>query len=74
MRITQKTIWDYDEFLTGICEAAKDDDLDFVLLLIAAKTDIERAYCKQCVNYSALVTCYEDGLTKYTIIPHDFKL
>ena len=43
MRITQKTIWDYDEFLTGICEAAKDDDLDFVLLLIAAKTDIERA-------------------------------
>ena len=34
MRITQRTIWDYDEFLTGICEAAKDDDLDFVLLLI----------------------------------------
>lgn len=47
MRITQKTIWDYDEFLTGICEAAKDDDLDFVLLLIAAKTDIELAYGKQ---------------------------
>ena len=74
MRITQKTIWYYDEFLTGICEAAKDDDLDFVLLLIAAKTDIERAYGKQCVNHSALVTCYEGGLTKYTIIPRDFKL
>lgn len=40
MRITQKTIWDYDEFLTGICEAAKDDDLDFVLLLIAAMADV----------------------------------
>ena len=74
MRITQKTILDYDDILTGIFEATKDDDLDFVHLLIAAKADIERAYGKQCVNYSVLVTSYEDGLTKYTIIPRDFKL
>lgn len=74
MRITQKTILDYDDILTGICEATKDDDLEFVLLLIAAKNDIERTYGKQCVNYSVLVSSYEDGLAKCTIIPRDFTL
>lgn len=41
MRITQKTLYDYGELLPEICQASKDENLEFLLLLIAAKTDIE---------------------------------
>lgn len=44
MRITQKTLYDYGELLPEICQASMDENLEFLLLLIAAKTDIERAY------------------------------
>ena len=50
MRITQKTLYDYGELLPEICQASKDENLEFLLLLIAAKTDIERAYASQCNN------------------------
>ena len=37
MRITQKTLYDYGELLPEICQASKDENLEFLLLLIAAK-------------------------------------
>lgn len=74
MRITQKTLYDYGELVDEICNAAKDENLEFLLLLISAKTDIERAYGGQCANYSVLVTCFEDGPDEYTIVPHVYKL
>ncbi|MBT9675071.1 hypothetical protein [Gemmiger formicilis] len=51
-----------------------DENLEFLLLLIAAKTDIERAYASQCNNYSVLVTCFEDEPDDYKIVPHDYQL
>lgn len=60
MRITQKTLYDYGELLPEICQASKDENHEFLLLLIAAKTDIEQAYAGQCNNYSVLVTCYDE--------------
>ena len=74
MRITQKTLYDYGELLPEICQASKDENLEFLLLLIAAKTDIEQAYASQCNNYSVLVTCFEDAPDDYKIVPHDFQL
>lgn len=75
MRITQKTLYDYGELLPEICQASKDENLEFLLLLIAAKTDIEQAYASQCNNYSVLVTCYDEGEPdEYAIVPHDFTL
>ena len=35
MRITQKTLYDYGELLPEICQASKDENLEFLLLLIA---------------------------------------
>ena len=75
MKITQKTLYDYGELLTEICQASKDENLEFLLLLIAAKTDIEQAYASQCNNYSVLVTCYDEGQPdEYAIVPHDYTL
>lgn len=37
MRITQKTLYDYGELLPEICQASMDENLEFLLLLIAAK-------------------------------------
>lgn len=75
MRITQKTLYDYGELLPEICQASKDENLEFLLLLIAAKTDIEQAYASQCNNYSVLVTCYDEGQPdEYAIVPHDYTL
>lgn len=74
MRITQKTLYDYGELLPEICQASKDENLEFLLLLIAAKTDIERAYASQCNSYSVLVTCFEDEPDDYKIVPHDYQL
>lgn len=74
MRITQKTLYDYGELLPEICQASKDENLEFLLLLIAAKTDIEQAYTSQCNNYSVLVTCFEGEPDDYKIVPHDYQL
>ena len=74
MRVTQKTLYDYNELISEICCAAKDENIEFLLLLISAKTDIERAYGSQCANYTVLVTCFEDHQDEYTIVPHDYKL
>ena len=74
MRITQKTLYDYGELMPEICQASKDENLEFLLLLIAAKTDIERAYASQCNNYSVLVICFEDEPDDYKIVPHDYQL
>ena len=74
MRITQKTLYDYGELLPEICQASKDENLEFLLLLIAAKTDIERASASQCNNYSVLVICFEDEPDDYKIVPHDYQL
>ena len=70
MRITQKTLYDYGELLPEICQASRDENLEFLLLLIAAKTDIERMYASQCNNYSV----FEDAPDDYKIVPHDFQL
>lgn len=74
MRITQKTLYDYGELLPEICQASMDENLEFLLLLITAKADIERAYASQCNNYSVLVTCFEDEPDDYKIVPHDYQL
>lgn len=74
MRITQKTLWDYDELIPEICKAAKADDIEFSLMLISAKADIERTYGSQCANYSVLVCCYENAADEYKIVPHDYQL
>lgn len=75
MRIIQKTLYDYGELLPEICQASKDENLEFLLLLIAAKTDIEQAYGCQCDNYSVLVTCYEDDQPdEYAIVSRDYTL
>ena len=74
MRITQKTLYDYGELLPEICQASRDENLEFLLLLIAAKTDIERMYASQCNNYTVLFTCFADAPDDYKIVPHDFQL
>lgn len=74
MRVIQKLIVDYNDIISEICDAAEAEDTEYILLLISAKTDIERAYGNQCANYSVLVTVFEDDPDEYTIIPHDYKL
>ena len=74
MRVVQKVLIDYDDIVSEICCAAEDEDENYILLLICAKTDIERAYGSQCGNYSVLVTVFEDDPDEYTIVPHNYQL
>ena len=74
MRVVQKNLVDYSDIVLEICDAAESGDTEYILLLISAKADIERAYGSQCANYSVLVTVFEDDPDEYTIVPHNYQL
>lgn len=75
MRIIRKFLLDYNaidsliqvEQFTGFKQNAT--------LLFNAKQDMARCYGRQAVNYSLLVSSYEDNsIEKIVIVPHDYKL
>lgn len=74
MRVVKKLLVDYDDLLSEILHASDTDDLMYFILLHSAKTDIERVYGDQCSNYSVLVTGFEDGHFRSTIVPRDYQL
>lgn len=74
MRVVEKSLVDYDVLVSQICNMAALGDIEYSMMLVSAKADIERTYGRQCNNYSVLVTSFESGPEQYTIVPHDYKL
>ena len=74
MRVVNKMLVDYDALPFQIQTMASFGDIEYSVMLISARCDIERTYGNQGSNYTVLVTSFEDGSDKYTIVPRDYQL
>ncbi|WP_294803695.1 hypothetical protein [uncultured Gemmiger sp.] len=74
MRITQKTLIDYNQIDTAIRIQSFVGDKDYARRLLNVKQDIARVYGRMSPNYSVLATVYDDKITTVEVVPHNYKL
>ena len=74
MHCIQKMLVDYDDLLDSIIAHAALGDVEFSLMLVQAKADIERIYDKQCSNYSVMISVLENGTQSYSVVSRDCSL
>lgn len=74
MRITQKTLIDYNQIDSVIRIQSFVGDKDYARRLLNVKQDIARVYGRMSPNYSVLATVYDDKITIVEVVPHNYKL
>lgn len=74
MRITQKTLVDYDQIDSLIQVQKFVGGKEYATQLFNAKQDMSRIYGRQAANYSLLVSLFENKSTTVAIVPHDYQL
>ena len=74
MRITQKTLVDYDQIDSLIQVQKFVGGKEYATQLFNAKQDMSRIYGRQASNYSLLVSLFENKSTTVAIVPHDYQL
>lgn len=74
MRITQKTLIDYNQ-IDGVIQIQKFvGGKAYATQLFNAKQDIHRLFGRMSPNYSLLACVYEDKTTTVEVVPHDYQL
>ena len=74
MRITQKTLIDYNQIDSVIRIQSFVGDKYYARRLLSVKQDIARVYGRMSPNYSVLATVYDDKITTVEVVPHNYKL
>lgn len=75
MRITQKSLLDYNQIDGYIQVQRFIGNEQYATLLVNAKLALARCYGRLAANYSLLVSSYEDSsFPKIEIVPHDYQL
>mgnify|MGYP004537408427 FL=1 len=74
MRITQKTLIDYNQIDSVIQIQRFVGGKEYATMLFNAKQDINRLYGRMSPNYSVLASVYEDKTTSVEVVPHDYQL
>ena len=74
MRITQKTLIDYNQIDSVIQIQSFVGNKDYARRLLNVKQDIARVYGRMSPNYSVLATVYDDKITTVEVVPHNYKL
>ena len=74
MRITQKSLIDYDQIDSFIQVQKFVGGKEYATQLFNAKQDMNRCYGRQASNYSLLASVYEDRTTTVQIVQHDYQL
>lgn len=74
MRITQKTLIDYNQIDSVIRIHDFVGGEDYERRLLNVKQDIARVYGRMAPNYSVLATVYDDIFTTVEVVPHNYKL
>lgn len=74
MRITQKTLIDYNQIDSVIQIQRFVGGKEYATMLFNAKQDITRLYGRMSPNYSVLASVYDDKTTSVEVVPHDYQL